>query len=262
MTHLRSVVLASLALLYLTNAQWDREPLPTPPPPIAEKADQKTDWYAELAAWRLQVANEIRAEHLARRTHIDLGFARQVVASAQKEAAQRSVPTEMVLALIIVESRGNPRAVSPVGALGLMQIMPATGRFIAHNLGENWTGAGRLVEVDTNISFGAWYYRHLLDHYNGHEHAALAAYNWGPGKIQKRQEQGLPLPTIYPEKVYSEYHKLSEVIWDEYKLRFWRGLDQYLREPRQRYRPARSEDRDIPDQRAGDPQQGLHATHG
>lgn len=87
----------------------------------------------------------------------------------------------LFLALIYVESMGNPRAVSSEGALGLCQIMPATGR--------EWAQRLRLGEFDgfnaeQNATIGAAYLVYLLRRYKS-EDLALCAYNWGLGNLDK-----------------------------------------------------------------------------
>ena len=94
----------------------------------------------------------------------------------RQHAGQKSVRPDLVRAVIQVESAFNPRAVSPKGAMGLMQLMPATaaqfGVIDPFNPGEN-------------IRAGVTYLRQLLDRYNDNEQLALAAYNAGPGAVDK-----------------------------------------------------------------------------
>jgi hypothetical protein len=95
------------------------------------------------------------------------------------EAAQRfGIPDSWIWAVMAVESRGNPRAVSPKGAMGLMQIMPATWATLAarHGLG------GDPFDIRANIIAGAAYLRELWDRY-GNVTAMLAAYNAGPRRV-------------------------------------------------------------------------------
>ena len=93
------------------------------------------------------------------------------------------------------ESAFFPQAHSPVGARGLMQIMPATGRQVASALGRPHTRA-ELYEVEHNILLGSAYYRQLLDRFAGNRVYALAAYNAGPHRVDRWRNakgQGVPV---------------------------------------------------------------------
>ena len=94
----------------------------------------------------------------------------------EEHAALNTVSVDLVRALIQAESAFNPRAVSPKGALGLMQLMPAT----AAELGV--TDAFNPVQ---NVRAGVKYLKQLLDTYDGRVELALAAYNAGPGAVKK-----------------------------------------------------------------------------
>ena len=96
----------------------------------------------------------------------------------ENAAASNNLPPELVFALIRQESFFDRKAVSRAGARGLSQIMPSTGRDLAKRLGVRDYGTAKLYDAETNISFGAYYFRQLLDHY-GDELIALAAYNAG-----------------------------------------------------------------------------------
>jgi len=125
------------------------------------------------------------------------------------DAARRhDLEPRLVLAVIQVESGFRTRAVSPVGALGLMQIMPATGEELAARLGIEWRGPDTLFDPVANVRIGAAYLRELDDRY-GSLSTALAAYNWGPGRIDRRLAGGEPVPVIYPRLVRSAYGRLS-----------------------------------------------------
>ena len=94
----------------------------------------------------------------------------------EEHAGLNTVSVDLVRALIQAESAFNPRAVSPKGALGLMQLMPAT----AAEYGV--VDAFNPVE---NVRAGVKYLKRLLDTYDGNVELALAAYNAGPGAVKK-----------------------------------------------------------------------------
>jgi len=103
--------------------------------------------------------------------------------SAAREAARRhGVPITLVLAVIHMESRFRQEAISPSGALGLMQVMPATARAVA--LSEGWPLPRwlQLLDSETNIEIGVALLRSLHDHYHSWERA-LAAYYAGNGAL-------------------------------------------------------------------------------
>ena len=106
------------------------------------------------------------------------------------DAARRfGIPEAWIWAVMRVESRGNSRAVSRAGAMGLMQIMPATwGTMRArYGLGPD------PFDVRDNIMAGAAYLREMHDRY-GNASAMLAAYNAGPGRYDDYLSRGRPLP--------------------------------------------------------------------
>ncbi|MBB3862744.1 hypothetical protein GGQ88_004046 [Novosphingobium hassiacum] len=106
------------------------------------------------------------------------------------EAAQRfGIPEAWIWAVMRVESNGDAAAVSHVGAMGLMQIMPGTwsGLTARYGLGDNpW-------DVRGNILAGAAYLREMADRY-GDLPSALAAYNAGPGRVDDWRARGRSLP--------------------------------------------------------------------
>ncbi|MBR9988478.1 MAG: tetratricopeptide repeat protein [Gemmatimonadetes bacterium] len=102
------------------------------------------------------------------------------------EARERGVDPFLAAALIRQESMFNARARSPVGALGLMQVMPATGRSLARRLGVSGFDEEMLTQPELNVLFGMAYLADQLRNY-GRLDAVLAAYNAGPTRVTRWQ---------------------------------------------------------------------------
>ncbi len=91
---------------------------------------------------------------------------------------------QLVQAVISVESAGNPKAVSPVGAKGLMQLMDATGKEWHKKLGMQ--EPYNPFDAEQNKAIGTAYIEWLLGQFSGNDKLALAAYNGGIGYIRKK----------------------------------------------------------------------------
>ena len=99
-------------------------------------------------------------------------------------AARQGLDEAWVLGLIRQESRFIADIRSSAGAMGLMQLMPGTAQWVAGKMGlKNWRWAG-VTDVDTNLSLGTYYLRHVYDYLDGSSALATAAYNAGPGRAR------------------------------------------------------------------------------
>jgi soluble lytic murein transglycosylase len=96
----------------------------------------------------------------------------------RQQAADKDLDPALIAAVIHEESRFRDQT-SHVGARGLMQITPETADFIARRSGGVLFRQEDLATPQINIAYGAWYLRYLIDHYDGNETLAVAAYNAG-----------------------------------------------------------------------------------
>jgi soluble lytic murein transglycosylase-like protein len=114
-------------------------------------------------------------------------------------AASANISSSLLAALVWQESRWNPRAVSPKGAIGLTQLMPGTAR----QLGVDPT------DPVANLVGGARYLRQQLDQFEGNVEKALAAYNAGPGRV--RSAGGVPAIAETKAYVASIVRRVSSI---------------------------------------------------
>jgi soluble lytic murein transglycosylase len=114
----------------------------------------------------------------------------------REQAAEKQLDPALIAAVIYAETKFDPRP-SSAGAQGLMQILPSTAYYLAHLSGGVSFTASDLADPSVNVAYGSYYLRYLLDHYNGNEMLAVAAYNGGLGNVDKwlahAQEQGRQL---------------------------------------------------------------------
>jgi len=108
-----------------------------------------------------------------------------IVAVPEGGSLAQPVETPLTLAVIRQESSFDARALSPAGAQGLMQLMPATARSVAADLGLGYSPASLTASPDYNISLGRAYLASLLGRFDGSYVLSLAAYNAGPGRVNQ-----------------------------------------------------------------------------
>jgi soluble lytic murein transglycosylase-like protein len=198
----RLIVLIALCALLLSGGTV--EPTPYVWPSLlaqsdAQRSSEQTVYFMqerEAGLWNAIVQKV--AEDLLIPDNLEL--AERITLAIEDSSAEFGVNPWLMVALIRVESAGNPDAVSYLGARGLTQVMPNTGIQIARELGVKWDGPDMLYDVETSVRFGTYYLSTLLERF-GDVHAAVAAYYWGPENIARRLRAGTALPTGYPGKV-------------------------------------------------------------
>jgi Transglycosylase SLT domain len=104
--------------------------------------------------------------------HAEVPFGSVIYSEAQKN----DIRPELIAAVVQAESKFQPAARSGAGAIGLMQLVPKTGR---------WMGARDLTNPAQNIAAGAKYLRYLHDRFDGNETKVIAAYNAGEGNVKR-----------------------------------------------------------------------------
>ncbi|MEO8485366.1 MAG: transglycosylase SLT domain-containing protein [Betaproteobacteria bacterium] len=163
------------------------------------RADSQREWLAIVRAFEDDALNQAaiyaaargmhdRAINTANRTreHHDYALRYPMPWRKQFEAAARdnAVDEALLRGIARQESRFVPEIVSSAGAIGLMQLMPATARWVAKQSGRTDYTAARINDLDVNTQFGAFYFKYWLDRLDGSVALAAAAYNAGPGRAQ------------------------------------------------------------------------------
>lgn len=145
---------------------------------------------------------------------LDLRFPMPYQDAFRRNASLQKVPSSELMAIARRESAFYPQAMSPVGARGLMQLMPATGREVASSLGKRQASSD-LFEVEYNVLLGSAYYRQLLDRFDGNRVFALTAYNAGPHRVARwrnKPGQGVPVDVWVDTIPYKETREYVQAV--------------------------------------------------
>jgi Transglycosylase SLT domain len=137
------------------------------------------------------------------------GVARAVVKAEQ----EHGLPALLVLALIEQESQFRPKVRGPAGAVGLMQVMPSSGREIATRHGITWHGFRTLHDPVKNVHLGILYLAEMRERFDSVE-LAMAAYNIGPGAVERRLARGLSCRGPYVTGVQRRFQAMRLIFGD------------------------------------------------
>jgi soluble lytic murein transglycosylase len=148
-------------------------------------------------------------------------FDKEVKASA----AAHEVQDQFILSIMRTESSFRTNARSPVGAFGLMQIMPGTATQIGRSTKDARAHAARFKNADSNVWLGGWYLARLLERYDGQLAPAIGAYNAGPGAMDKWISGfgGLELDEFVERVPYRETRRYIRRVLETYMV--YRRLD-------------------------------------
>lgn len=189
-------VLLGLSLLLPATAFMARVP-ETVPSAVSDEATQEERARADMVAeaWRARMEEAQSRQmvvSLAEEFDVPVTLAEDIHEAARKE----EIDPKMAFGLVRAESSFRKNVVSPVGAVGLTQVMPATARWLVPG-----TTRSDLMNPSTNLEVGFKYLRKLLDRYDGDEKLALTAYNRGPGTVSRLLRKGRDPDNGYAAKV-------------------------------------------------------------
>ena len=141
------------------------------------------------------IVTTAKARHFS---DLDLRFPLLYQREVNRESKRQRLNPSLVYGVMRRESAFREAAVSPAGALGLMQLMPDTARMMTKKLGMQKLSRSQIKKAHFNIKLGSGYLRQVLDKYDNHEILATASYNAGPHRVKK----WLPEDNVLPADIW------------------------------------------------------------
>jgi soluble lytic murein transglycosylase-like protein len=173
----------------------------------AQSADSTVVWRERLGVSAPEGAIELQQVEIARLKRIHensakFGIPADLAERIEDIAMAEGIEPNVAFGLVRAESEFNRRAVSPVGAVGLTQLMPSTARYFKRGVSRE-----ALFDRDTNLRIGFRYLRTLIEKYNGNLELALLAYNRGPERVDQLLKAGQDPNNGYVEMVLGKRNK-------------------------------------------------------
>jgi soluble lytic murein transglycosylase-like protein len=164
-------------------------------------------WREALGVAAPEGAIELQQLEIARLKRIhenssQFGIPADLAERIEDIALAEGIEPNVAFGLVRAESEFNRRAVSPVGAVGLTQLMPSTARYFKRGMNRE-----ALMDRDTNLRIGFRYLRTLIEKYNGNLELALLAYNRGPDRVDQLLAAGQNPNNGYVEMVLGKRNK-------------------------------------------------------
>ncbi len=175
------------------------------PGPITQVAKKKT--VAAPVSLPFRTAHEMKMDAIMGRFKTGLKSIenRHLIDFIHQESRRYGFDPELILAVIHIESSFYNWSVSKKGALGMMQLIPATGRAMAKRTSVSWKGEKEsLFDPYVNIRLGIRYLYSLTQQFPN-LHTALTAYNYGPTRVRQMIRRGKKLPTRYANRILNAY---------------------------------------------------------
>jgi hypothetical protein len=211
------VALAALAVLEvaISDPLSSGSPIPGEPPPVEVCGSTRPPVDAATSTpparpshvWDGRIAGiRERLERMA--VPLDREELEKLLATVERNAARFDLDPLTVLAVIDVESRFDPRAVSRRGAMGLMQLRVETAKEIAADLDLEWSSDDLLFDPEVNVVLGTAYLGGLVRRF-GDMNTALVAFHSGPGRIDALTSQGAPVSAGYADRIWAAVVRLK-----------------------------------------------------
>jgi len=188
----QATLLATAAVNGIAVLTRDPRPAERAPIRVVGATITRPDSARPVATDSAAEGDSLAEAYRARGFHVPDELAAEIVAAADRY----DIEPELAFGLVATESEFKPTALSPVGAIGLAQLMPATARLIRPG-----TTGSDLRDPAINLSLGFRFLRDLLVKYEGDTELALLAYNRGPGVVDRILARGGDPDNGYADKV-------------------------------------------------------------
>jgi len=156
----------------------------------ADKFNKAVNEAASLVDYLKETGKWCGFLHLSEKKFLEINFPRFYRKEVERMAREFKLDENLIYAVMREESRFNEKDVSNSGAIGLMQIIPSTGKWIVEKNNLKDITMEDFFKPELNIFLGSWYLRYLLDKFNGDLLLAIASYNGGPGLIERWVKTG------------------------------------------------------------------------